>query len=151
MALVLHHLAVARELGIPLAEASGYVLSNMNKRLASLDGVPLPLTPGFFALMGARWSHTGWALPMLVEIKKLSFLLLFVWSFWALRGTKAWRVLIWAGLAYASWYVFAYQHIMWHYLYDSLLFALTLQMALVVIWSDRLRLSWLVCQSDDKR
>jgi hypothetical protein len=42
-------------------------------------------------------------------------------------------------IAYFSWYVFAYQHIMWHSQYDWLLFAVTIQLALLVVLGTRVR------------
>ena len=36
---------------------------------------------------------------------------------------------------YASWYIFAYQHMMWHDMYDWYVFALTLGLAFTMLFT----------------
>jgi len=36
-------------------------------------------------------------------------------------------------LGYASWYVFGYQHVMWHYMYDWYIFAVSTGLASIML------------------
>ena len=45
----------------------------------------------------------------------------------------------WALITYVSWYVFSYQHIMLHIAYDSLIFAATVQLTVVMMIGMALR------------
>jgi len=149
LALLAHHLSVASELQISIDDASELIFTNTQVRVLSLKGVPVPFSNEFFQSMIYRWKWTGLSAPLLFSIPKLWLLILFIVIFIVIsiktKGGEFKMLFIWALLAYGSWYLFAYQHILWHVQYDSLLFAATIQMVLLICL-----ITW-VCRIFDKR
>lgn len=134
VALALHHLAVADELGVSMVDASRTILASVHHRMASTDGVPTPLSPDFLHWFVRVWGLLQWPalkLPTLLIVSKLSIVVIFLLCLARERKTRLLPLFLWAGAAYWSWYVFAYQQMMWHDMYDSLVFAATLQLFMV--------------------
>jgi hypothetical protein len=141
VALAAHHFAVASENGIRITDASALVLHSAAERVASLQDVPAPFTTDFIVRMGSTWSWPALDLPRLLRVSKLALLGVIIVLMARTRCRPSRNILIWSVLAYVSWYVFAYQHIVFHAVYDSLLFAATIYLALVF------HLAWLVSAS----
>jgi hypothetical protein len=141
VALAAHHFAVASENGIRITDASALVLHSAAERVASLQDVPAPFTTDFIVRKGSTWSWPALDLPRLLRVSKLALLGVIIVLMARTRCRPSRDILIWSVLAYVSWYVFAYQHIVFHAVYDSLLFAATIYLALVF------HLAWLVSAS----
>lgn len=137
VALALHHIAVATLLDMPLRDAAVKILGSTQKRMASLTDVPFPFSPAFFGEIQHRWDWPGFAFGDWPYLRKFHFLLLAAFTAFAFRTRRDAEILVWSVAAYISWYICAYQHIMWHLQYDSLLFSMTIQLALAIIWSRR--------------
>lgn len=130
-AIVLHHVSVARVVNIPIGDASSLIFASLQLRMASINGVSPPLSPDFFYSMLSRLSWTGFSFPLLGIISKFCLLILFLFAAYRERKSLLFPAFLWALAGYMSWYIFAYQHIMWHDMYDSLLFAATIQLILI--------------------
>jgi hypothetical protein len=139
LALYMHHAHVAGALGITLGEATELILPSARTRTMTIEGVPIPFTSGFFVEMARRLNLAAFSLPFVVTLPKYVFWAIFVALALTARDQQVRWLLIWAVIAYLSWYVFAYQHIMWHSQYDWLLFAVTIQLALLVVLGTRVR------------
>lgn len=140
VALLWHHFSVADANRIALAEASKLIFVTIETRMASLEGVPAPLSFGFFKSLVKRWDWTGFSLPLILSISKLSVILVFLYL--CHRHRRSGRLMMtmaWALITYVSWYVFSYQHIMLHIAYDSLIFAATVQLTVVMMIGMALR------------
>lgn len=138
LALTSHHIQVAGSLGIGIGDASDLILSSMKLRTMSIEGVPVPFSSGFRWAIMDRYSWSGLSVPFVVIVPKTGFLLFFLLVSLTVREWRDVQILVWAVLTYISWYVFAYQHIMWHAPYDSLLFAVTIQLAMLVVLAIRI-------------
>ena len=99
----------------------------------------MPFSPGFFKYMIIRMTWTGITLPLIGSVTKLLLLLIFIFYAWKEKSGQYFPMFIWAISSYISWYVFAYQHIMWHTQFDSLLFTATIQLVLVLYFSNLLK------------
>jgi hypothetical protein len=133
LALLIHHVQVAGALGISVGEASGLILKKAGTRNMSMAGVEAPWSLGFFQEVAIRMNEAGLSIPFLVMLRKGLFVLIFL-VLWLTREDRVERdVLLWALICYISWYVFGYQHIMWHRMYDWLLFSVTLQLAILIV------------------
>ncbi len=132
IALLMHHQFIAHEMNITMKEASALIFSTLKMRVASVTGVSLPFSPGFFKYMIIRMNWVGFTLPLLGSITKFALLLIFIFYAWKEKSTNYLPVFVWAIAAYISWYIFAYQHIMWHAQFDSLIFVATIQLVLVL-------------------
>lgn len=143
VALTLHHISVAGAIHGSPEQASRLIFVTLETRVASFANVPAPLTPGFFWALLKRWSWTGFAIPLLASVSKLFVLIAFAWLW---RRYRAWRgialLATWAVASYLSWYVFSYQHIMLHLMYDSLILACSVQLVTVMMAGLALR-QWL--------
>ena len=151
IAVFLHLRSVSQEFDVTIREASVYIFRNL-RRVASMEDVPFPFSLDFFRWIKQRWVMTGWSLPYLFSITKLFLLIAFLIIMFQGKESKIFPILVWSLIAYVSWYVFGYQHIMWHYPYDSILFASTIQLALIVyIMSKISRLLATLAASHEKK
>ncbi|MFT6775174.1 MAG: hypothetical protein ACJA1L_002893 [Paracoccaceae bacterium] len=131
-AVMLHHLRVAAVEGVTLTEASGLIFEKLSMRLVSTDGVAAPLSVAFFKNILFRWTDNGFAIEDLFSVSKALILAVFAWLC-VVDRSASWRLTaVWAVATYASWYVFAYQHIMRHYVYDTMLFSCSIALAVVI-------------------
>lgn len=135
-AMGIHTLGVAHEIGASLPAAAHLAFETVVYRTQTVTGVPLPFSEGFFALMRQTCGEPAFVFPGLHMTLTKIFVLL-VSSGAALCELHAGRrrgvaLYVWGLLAYASWYVGAYQHIMWHRMYDSFLFTLTVGLVFVI-------------------
>lgn len=143
IALWWHHMSVAAATGGSLADASRLIFVTLETRVASLTNVPAPFSPAFFWSLLKRWSWAGFVIPLLAEFSKLAVLIAFLALWHRFRRSRPSVLLaIWAVVTYLSWYLFSYQHIMLHLMYDSLIFAATVQLATVIFAALALR-GWL--------
>ena len=99
-------------------------------RTTSWDGVPVPLSYSFFAALYDRWHDVAFSIvqgwPSLSE--RLIILILIVGGTLRLRIMSYQEVIlyIYGFGGYMSCYIFTYQHIMWHGMYEWYVFSLTL-------------------------
>lgn len=127
-------------------------------RTASFDNVPMPFSTGFFTLVRARMNDTALVFPWFFGWKltegnvfALATVALLM-RFHRLNRLEK-LVFVCGPLSYASWYVFGYQHIMWHFMYEWNIFAATIGIgfcilvlqycSLIGLWAQRLRARFL--------
>ncbi len=128
----LHVLIVFADSQMTLSLRASFALAfqTATERTLSLSHAPAPFTRAFFAAMELRWEQ--WAFRIAghtVQISERNLLLVML----ALVPVIAWRrkpveitILLYGFAGYVSWYIFAYQHIIVHAMYDWYIFALTI-------------------------
>jgi hypothetical protein len=129
-----HLAAVADALNLSFSQTVPIVFSSLKLRTLSFTDVPRPFTGLFFEDLLLRLGWVGFSLPHLFSISKLFVLCLtalMVRWMWSDRVSK--RLISVSLLAYVSWYLFAYQHIMGHKIYDSLIFSTTIQLSFLIL------------------
>lgn len=141
-----HVILVSADSGwvLSLTESAQKAFKSLQYRTASLDGVPFPFGPQFVQKMNERWSTTAFSLTKeSIKITEMN-VIMFIGFIAALRlkaMSNVERIIITYGVVgYLSWYIFAYQHIMWHVMYDWYIFSLTLGLAfslLTIIYINR--------------
>lgn len=130
-----HLAAVADALNLPYSQTIPTVFSSLKLRTLSFTDVPRPFTVLFFKDLLIRLGWVGFSFPYLFSVSKL-----FVLCSTALMARWVWldcvskRVLGISFLGYISWYLFAYQHIMGHKIYDSLIFSTTIQLSFLILF-----------------
>jgi len=135
IAVVTHVLVLSADSGwsLSLADAAKEAFANVSHRVASLHGVPAPFSPAFYATLKERWSLPAFSLvngwPALSELAVIVLLLLGGAVRWRWAPARERAIYLYGFAGYMSWYIFAYQHIMWHNMYDWYIFALTLGLA----------------------
>ena len=132
LALLAHHFSIALEKQISIADAAGLIFENTAMRMVTLEDVPPPFSPEFFKSMVLRWVWNGFTVPLFFYAPKIAVLLVFLILLLRTKDMTFRRLFLWALIAYLSWYVVAYQHIVFHEMYDSLLFAATIQLVFLV-------------------
>jgi hypothetical protein len=145
IAVAIHIHLVAVDLGIPLKDAPAIALGNAAMRTMSLEeGVPAPLSFEFLRLMAKSLREPVLSIPHFpILVSKMSVVLalvvILVVHIKDRRYARA-AIIAWAFVAYLSWFIFAYQHLMVHAMdglfYDNLLFALTCE---ICLFSEALR------------
>lgn len=114
ISVIVHVSAVQKDTGLNFSQSKDIAFSTLKHRTQSVDGVPGPFTKDFLPFYMARMSFSH-----------LAFLILFGLS--VFLGLKDLIVVFGIGFcSYLSWYVGAYQHIMWHGFYDPFLTGLSL-------------------------
>jgi hypothetical protein len=148
IALALHVFLVRLDSGfsLSLSQAAEVAFSSVRTRTSSLEGVPAPYSMGLVHAMVQRWQYPafGWivGLPTFPKIQAIFALGLAGWlSYRWLRPNEI-AIFAFGFLGYASWYVFAYQHVISHQgMYDYYVFAFSLGMAiplLILIAADKI-------------
>lgn len=126
----LHVVVVAIDNGAFLGDAAESLFRKIQHRTQSATGVPFPFSVAFVKEINERWVYPafsvnagGFFLSQL-NIILIMFLLFIV----RLRKITDNEIILYlfGFFGYASWYIFAYQHIMWHQMYDWYIFALTM-------------------------
>lgn len=131
IAVAFHHYRVTLVEDVSFWGASEFVFENVGLRLASLDRVPFPLSAEFMKNIALRLTENAFGFEDIFTLSR-GLILLFLVAICAwLRTREAWLVLSWSLVTYASWYIFAYQHIMQHYAHDGMLFSATVGLAFV--------------------
>jgi hypothetical protein len=105
------------------------------RRGASLDGVPIPFSQEFFLSMGSRLLEPAFSY-VIFEISQgvvLGLALVCALIFWRRLGTESRLIIIFSPGVYVSWYLFGYQHIMWHSQYDWYIFAVGITVPLCLL------------------
>jgi hypothetical protein len=131
VSLIIHVILVSADSGwaLSLSESFKLSFSSVQERTSSLSGVPAPFSTSFLTAMNWRWSHSAFSITnggfLLTELNVI--LLMMAGAVFRLgKMTENEKIIYCFGLlGYASWYVFAYQHIMWHHQYDWYIFSLT--------------------------
>lgn len=138
-ALLIHVGLCMIETGFSAADASNNVFSALSKRTASITGVAKPLTLAFYNVMTYRWSLPGFSiLNTWTVLSEINIIILMIGSLLVRFKYMDWNELaiyVFGFLGYASWYIFAYQHMMWHDMYDWYVFALTLGLAFTMLFT----------------
>lgn len=132
IAIILHIIFVSADSGWALSatEAAQVAFSSLHKRTGSIYGVPFPLSTQFIDTMKYRWSYPAFSISNNgFALSEMNIILLLLSGFFIrLRKmtVNEYIIYFYGFSGYASWYIFAYQHIMWHNMYDWYIFALTL-------------------------
>ncbi|MCG7402266.1 MULTISPECIES: hypothetical protein [Caballeronia] len=128
-----------------LSSALKTAFATLGHRTMSTSGVPKPFGTDFLLAMRDRWNAVAFSLtPDGIRITELQVILLVMLAAavrvrHALLSERA--IFAYAFVSYASWYIFAYQHIMWHGMYEWYVFALTVSLSfslLALVYIDRL-------------
>lgn len=142
-ALLCHIVLISADSGwaLTVSDAAKQAFYNVQLRTSSIKGVPVPLSPAFLYAMNERWSTTAFSIIKSglklteLEVLLLMALVLVVRLKNMLPVEKI--IMAYGGFGYSSWYVFAYQHIMWHQMYEWYIFSLTMGLAfsmLIIIY-----------------
>lgn len=147
VALLCHIMLISADNGwvLTFSDAAKQAFYNVQLRTASIKGVMPPLGAAFFNAMNERWATTAFSITEAgLKISELDVLLLMMLTL--VVRLKTMRpvekmIMAYAILGYLSWYVFAYQHIMWHQMYEWYIFSLTMGLAfslLIIIYLNNL-------------
>lgn len=126
IAIAIHLQFAAYELG-GIGDAVKVVLGKAAYRTLTMDQVPVPLSAEFWREILQRWNFAGLAVPLSsLSFNQTVIFLFYLITVLSIRRYDSRAIVLWmVGLScYLSWYLFAYQHIMWHRHYDWLIFAL---------------------------
>jgi len=136
-ALCIHVALCMIETGLSIPDSISNVFSALSKRTASTSGVVKPLTLQFYNVMTYRWSLPGFSLlNTWTALSEINVIILMVTALLIRVRWMDWNELsiyVFGFTGYVSWYVFAYQHIMWHDMYDWYVFSLTLGLAFIML------------------
>ncbi|MFT0531670.1 hypothetical protein ACMHYJ_02395 [Castellaniella hirudinis] len=130
IAILLHIFFVSLDTGLSVHDSVRDLFARIQHRTQSITGVPFPFGVQFIKVMHDRWGYpafsisaNGIALSQQAIIIAMMLGLIFRFN----KITDNEKILYLYGFfGYASWYIFAYQHIMWHNMYDWYIFALTM-------------------------
>lgn len=118
-------------------ESTQKALSSMQHRIASVDGVPFPFSSYFIQVMNERWLATAFSLTKesikITEINVIMFFGFIITLRLKIMSDVEKIVISYGVLGYLSWYIFAYQHIMWHNMYDWYIFSLTMGLSFILL------------------
>lgn len=134
-----HVLIVCHAIGrSSLRAGAELAFSSLTQRTASFDNVPVPFTTQFFDVIRGRMGDTAFVFPWFREWKltegnvfAIATIALLVRFHRLTRLEKL--IFAWAPLSYVSWYVFGYQHIMWHFMYEWNIFAATIGIGFCIL------------------
>ncbi|MDR5793744.1 hypothetical protein QCE49_10215 [Caballeronia sp. LZ008] len=134
-----HVLIVCHAIGrSSLRVGAELAFSTLTHRTASFDSVPLPFTTKFFDTIRGRMGDTAFVFPWFFQWKltegnvfAIATIALLVRLQRLSRLEKL--VFVWAPISYVSWYVFAYQHIMWHFMYEWDIFSATIGIGFCIL------------------
>lgn len=134
-ALFCHIVLVAADTNwaLSIADSAKQAFSTVQMRTSSFKNVGAPFSPDFLFRIQQRWSmvafsiiQTGFQISQLGVILLMAFIL--VLRLKTMSNIES-MIFTYSVAGYLSWYVFAYQHIMWHVMYDWYIFALTVGLA----------------------
>ncbi|EGF32117.1 hypothetical protein IMCC9480_2930 [Oxalobacteraceae bacterium IMCC9480] len=122
-------------------ESADMAFASLQIRTKSLNGVPFPLSSRFVDAMNERWSATAFSLTKdgmkLTEMNVIMLIGFFTILRLRVMSNVEKIIIAYGVLGYLSWYLLAYQHIMWHRMYDWYIFSLTLGLSfslLIIIY-----------------
>ena len=114
---------------LSLSESYRLAFGSLQYRTASINGVPPPFSNQFYTTMNTRLNCSAFSVMAKgFKLSELSVILLMLAGTIIRTGKMSHNELLiylYGFFGYASWYIFAYQHIMWHDMYDWHIFALT--------------------------
>lgn len=130
VSIMLHVIFISADSEQSVLDIMRLFLGNIQHRTQSLSGVPVPFGVGFMKEMDERWSFPAFSIIadgfMLSQLNVI-YLMIFGMFIRLWRITDNEKIIYAYGfIGYSSWYIFAYQHIMWHKMYDWYIFALTI-------------------------
>lgn len=136
---VINHINfVAEKLHINNIQSFNSIFETARIRLLSLTGVSSPFGLSFFKDMIVRLSSDGIKIPLLGSLSKMFFLITLLYIY-KKNLCNMRNVCIWSFLAYFSCYLFSYQHIMIHDIYDPLIFSITIQLGVFLFFASFLK------------
>lgn len=113
-----------------LVDVTRQTFANVRHRTASTSGVPFPFSTKFLATMNERWEHSAFSISSSgLIISEFTIIMLMMIGLIIRLGKLSITerlIYLYGFLGYASWYICAYQHIMWHHMYDWYIFSLTI-------------------------
>lgn len=128
--LIIHILFISADNGVSFGETARNMLNRIQHRTQSITGAPFPLSIQFIKVMNERWAHPAFSLNengfALSQLNIIVIMLLGAIARINKITDNEKIIYIYGFIGYASWYVFAYQHIMWHGMYDWYIFSMTL-------------------------
>jgi len=146
VAVSVHVFSTSYENGLGVKEATETAFSTLRHRTQTTQGVPKPFSRDFYKHAQARLQESAYSIPLFKTTISKSLLLIFVFLslgvFLYFQDYQPVYISIWALLTYLSWYVAAYQHIMWHPFYDWLIYSLTIGFAspyLIEVYLQKIR------------
>ncbi|WP_129126145.1 hypothetical protein [Geomonas oryzae] len=114
---------------LSFTESARQAFVHVKLRTATTSHVPAPFGPEFFSALSQRWLAVAFSLNAAwwkLSERQVLFLLFLAGLSQMKRRSGTEMLIICYGVAgYLSWYVCAYQHIMWHTMYDWYIFSLT--------------------------
>lgn len=134
VALVVQAILVSFDSGwtVPMHDSLSTILGVAKHRAGSVNGVPIPFSAKFFTVINERWGSSAFSVPIIGSLTEKHIILAMLIAAAARYGRMASNealVFAFGFIGYFSWYIFAYQHIMWHPMYDWYLFSLTFGIA----------------------
>jgi hypothetical protein len=120
---------------ISIDKALSLILSTVGLRMGSTNGVPIPFSQEFYSAISLRLAEPAFSLVFFEISQGFVFLIMAVLGgfFWKQINLNARILLLGSPVVYLSWYIFAYQHIMWHPMYDWYLFATSVVYPLALV------------------
>lgn len=136
-----------KKANLTFLDSTSNIFNRILARNISDTGVPARLSSGFFSEMYRRWTLDGINFFNLVTISQLGLVLAFtlLLLFKRFISKKFSRldvaVTLFSFGSYFSWYIFGYQHIMWHYMYDWYIFAVSFGLGTIFLGASVLQTS----------
>lgn len=130
--LILHGILISADSGwaISMGEAYRLAFSNLQLRTATTFGVATPFSSSFFETMNSRWSSSAFSIkpewPSISELDVILAMMIGLLIRYDKMAVNEKLIYTFGFVGYISWYIFAYQHIMWHSMYDWYIFSLTM-------------------------
>jgi hypothetical protein len=128
-----------RKTDLTFSDSTSNIIDRILARNFSENGVPARLSRDFFAEMYRRWTLDGYSFFSLFTFSQLGIACLLI----VLIYIRTYKLKKFSSLesaltlfsfgSYFSWYIFGYQHIMWHYMYDWYIFAITIGLGTFLI------------------
>lgn len=144
--LIMSHV-LDKKTNLTFFDSASNIFNRVLARNISDTGVPPRLSPGFFSEMYRRWTLDGLNFFNLITISQLGLVLTFTFLLLLKRfiSKKFSRLdvalTIFSFGSYFSWYIFGYQHIMWHYMYDWYIFAVSFGLGTIFMGASILQTS----------
>ncbi len=128
--IILQIIFVSADSGLSLGDTARRLFGNIQHRTQSATGVPFPFSVQFVKSMNERWSYPAFSVStngfVLSQLNIIVIMLFGIISRLSKITDNEKIIYLYGFFGYASWYIFAYQHIMWHSMYDWYIFALTM-------------------------
>lgn len=131
IALTIHSFAITSQIDISFSDSLDKILASTKLRLQSMTYVQWPLSSEFYAHLNSVWNESGLTFSSKHFLSKGFMLfaaigLILIFNNLLKERSSIYSAIILAMIAYSSWYIAAYQHIMYHYFFDTIIFANTI-------------------------